>query len=598
MISILTNISFSLHEAWTYSKKLCVFKTIRSIISGIIPGISALLYRNIIDSVTSNSFKELIFWVIIEAFVLLTTCIANTYINTIKVSLTQDQFKALIMYKYLAKTSSLDMAVAATPAVTTLQQRALDATQRNVCLTYFDLFFQMMSAIITLVSVSAILLSASVWAIAFIILMAILNLPVLMKESKDRVDVSIKAAPINKKFNYYSTLLYDPMYIKEMRMYSISDWVLDKVLKLIESNLDLYCELYGNIFKTNALRTFFDRIKNLFVYIFLGWQVIYKGMSFANFTMFLSTLGSFSSSIQSFVGAIINIYENSIYAEALRQYLGLVNVIAVDGKGDSVRRDESENYVYRIENISFKYPGSEHYVLENVSASFEKGKVYVIVGENGGGKSTLCNLICRLYDVSEGCIKYLGQDIRKLNYKNYRNQVGIVFQDYKYYDLSIAENIAMNQYDGSPEIRERIIKCLEAAGLKKKVESLPNGIDTYLGRLFEDDGVILSGGETQKLALAKMLFRESPVVILDEPSSALDAFTENELMTTFMNSLKGKTVFYISHRLSVAKRADAVVFVNNHTIENILPHDEMIRKNSRYAEMYNLQAKQYGEEKI
>jgi len=245
-------------------------------------------------------------------------------------------------------------------------------------------------------------------------------------------------------------------------------------------------------------------------------------------------------------------------------------------------------------NVSFKYPGSDTLILSEINFSVFQGEFCVIVGANGAGKTTLTSLLCRLYDVSTGEIFYNGVNIKNIEFRNYREQIGIVFQDYKYYDFSIAENIATDEYNDSPEILTRINNALKVVGLQQKVDGMPNGINTRLGNTMNDDGVLLSGGEIQKLAIARVLFKDNPVVILDEPSSALDAFAEDEFITTACNAFKDKIVFYISHRLSVAKYADKVMFLNNNKIEGFMNHDKLIQVNESYANMYLAQSRHYS----
>ena len=189
---------------------------------------------------------------------------------------------------------------------------------------------------------------------------------------------------------------------------------------------------------------------------------------------------------------------------------------------------------------------------------------------------------------------YMNTNIKNIEYKSYRNNIGVVFQDYKYYCLSLAENVAMNEYNNSDEIENRILDALDKAGLGKKVSSLPKGIHTQLGKIFDDEGVLLSGGELQKLALARVLFKNPSIVILDEPSSALDAFAEDELITTFNSVLKNKTVIYISHRLSVANYADKVIYIQDGMIKGFDTHKNLLNNLPSYKAMYETQAKHYS----
>ncbi len=193
-------------------------------------------------------------------------------------------------------------------------------------------------------------------------------------------------------------------------------------------------------------------------------------------------------------------------------------------------------------------------------------------------------------------------NVKNIEYKSYRNKFGIVFQDYKYYCLSIAENVAMNEYQDTPEIENRILNALDNAGLGEKIASLPKGIHTQIGKILDSEGILLSGGELQKLALARVLFKDPAIVILDEPSSALDAFAEDEL-TTFNSVLKNKTVIYISHRLSVANYADKVIYIQDGTkviyiqdgtIKGFDTHKNLLNNLPTYRDMYEAQAKHYN----
>ena len=270
------------------------------------------------------------------------------------------------------------------------------------------------------------------------------------------------------------------------------------------------------------------------------------------------------------------------------------NVIAVPNKGMPVEQIIDTNAAFELKNVSFKYPSSKNLALKEINLKIERGKFYVIVGENGAGKTTLVRLLCRLYDVSDGSLLYMNTNVKSIEYKSYRNNIGVVFQDYKYYCLSLAENVAMNEYNNSKEVESRILDALNMAGLGEKVESLPKGIYTQLGKIFDDEGVLLSGGELQKLALARVLFKDPSIVILDEPSSALDAFAEDELITTFNSVLKNKTVIYISHRLSVANYADKVIYIQDGMIKGFDTHKNLLNNLPSYKAMYETQAKHYS----
>ena len=400
-------------------------------------------------------------------------------------------------------------------------------------------------------------------------------------------------APINTEVSYYMTMLIDEAYVNDMRMYSIADWAVRKYNQCMDKSHHLLVKLTNSELNTGLIRTVLGAAESVFLYGFATIQVIFYGLSFANFTLITSTFKTFSDSISNIARSFIDFGENSAHVQFFREYMTAENVIAVPGKGTPADQIAVSSPIFELKDVSFKYPGASTMALENVNLSVEEGKFYVVVGANGAGKTTLTKLICRLYDVTDGSLQYMGTNIKDIEYQSYRNNIGIVFQDYKYYCLSIAENVVMGEFDGTPETEKKILDALTKAGLGPKIESLPLGIRTPLGKILDKNGVLLSGGELQKLALARVLYKDSPIVILDEPSSALDAFAEDELIQTFNSALKGKTVFYISHRLSVAKYADKVIHIGDKKILGFDTHQNLLKESPEYNAMYTAQAKHY-----
>ncbi len=403
-----------------------------------------------------------------------------------------------------------------------------------------------------------------------------------------------KLAPINKEITYYMNVFFNESTANELRMYSLSNLFIKKYNILITKMQNLFKKLVSRIFKTDTLRNILMTLEQVFLYAFLAIQMLYYNMTFADFTMSLSALNTISSQFGNFINCIINLYANSKYIDDYRNFMSIENKIAIENYGISCNDIKETDKIYTFKNVSFKYPTSNDYVLKNVNLTFEKNKLYVIVGKNGVGKSTLCKLLCRLYDVSSGELYFNDKNLKEIEYRSYRNNIGIVFQNYKYYEMSIAENVALDEYKNTDEIRKRIIDCLSKAGLLEKINSLPKGIDTNLGTSFDENGILLSGGETQKLALARVLFKNSPIVILDEPSSALDPLSESELLDTFVKALKDKTIFYVSHRLSVVSQADKILFLQNNAVSGFDTHENLLKTNSSYYEMYYAQAKYYN----
>ncbi|MBQ3537661.1 MAG: ATP-binding cassette domain-containing protein, partial [Clostridia bacterium] len=245
-------------------------------------------------------------------------------------------------------------------------------------------------------------------------------------------------------------------------------------------------------------------------------------------------------------------------------------------------------------NVSFKYKEDGEYILKNVSFRIEKGQTIAIVGHNGAGKTTLSKLLMRLYDVNEGEILYNGRNIKDYKLGAYREKFASVFQDYRVFAMTVAENVLTEEVDEN-NITEAV-EAMKKAGVYEKIEKLPLKENSLLTKEFDSDGVLLSGGETQKVTIARLFAKDFDIAVLDEPSSALDPVAESRMYDALLEGTKGKTVIYISHRLSSATRSDNILVFNGGRITERGTHEELMANGGEYAEMFTLQASGYLEE--
>jgi ATP-binding cassette subfamily B protein len=245
-----------------------------------------------------------------------------------------------------------------------------------------------------------------------------------------------------------------------------------------------------------------------------------------------------------------------------------------------------------VENLTFTYPGNSDPAINKVSFEIRKGEIVAIVGPNGAGKSTLVRLLTRLYDPDSGSVRYDGTDIRNMDPDEYRKNFSVVFQDFMLYNLGAGENIRLGDID-EKEVNEKIKDAASVSGVHELINNLPGGYDTVIGNLF-DDSRELSWGEWQKIALARALFREAPVLILDEPASALDADTEFEIFSRFREIVNGRTSILISHRLTNLTLADRIIVLTNGTVAETGTHDELIEKRGIYYRMYTKQSSRFA----
>lgn len=254
-----------------------------------------------------------------------------------------------------------------------------------------------------------------------------------------------------------------------------------------------------------------------------------------------------------------------------------------------VEKRLDNEYQLSVKDLSFAYPDSDEWVLKNISESFDVGKKYAIVGENGSGKTTFIKLLTRLYEPTEGSIEMNRIDSRKYDLREYFDLFGVVFQDYHLLGFSIGQNVSVEpSYDANG-----VMQNLADVDLGNFVKSLPNQLETYLGTEFDENGVNVSGGQEQKIALARALYKDAPVMILDEPTAALDPLTEFEIYQKFDQIVEDKTAFYISHRLSSSKLCDEVLVFDEGEIVRRGSHKELVKEEGKYQELWDAQAQYY-----
>lgn len=301
--------------------------------------------------------------------------------------------------------------------------------------------------------------------------------------------------------------------------------------------------------------------------------------------MYISSISAASGVIIGIIGNFMSITQNLKYATYMRTFFEL------ERKAEKSGLTEFDHKKARIEfeNVSFKYHGTDRYVLQNISFTVDHGEKISIVGKNGSGKTTLIKLILRLYEPTEGRILLNGRNIAEYDYKEYLEMFAPILQDYKVFAFTLKENIVFDrEYD-----EERLIRILEESGLGDKLKKLPNGVMTPIYKQFEENGVEFSGGENQKVAIARAIYKDSPVILLDEPTANLDPIAEFDIYSLIYNMLKNKTSFFISHRLASCRFCNRIFMIDDGRLIGDGSHDELMKKCSLYNEMFTKQAEFY-----
>jgi ATP-binding cassette subfamily B protein len=401
-------------------------------------------------------------------------------------------------------------------------------------------------------------------------------------------DFQKRVTPEARKSAYFNWLLTGDRPARELRLFGLGDYFIslfrESFAKHKEKELDIIkrrttIELISNIFKAAAL---------LLVLLFIGNKTIGGNLSLGQMAMFILAFRQGMLYIREIFGSVAGLYEDSLFIGDVFDFLNLKEKITAAAPG--VKPVELKNSI-SAENITFSYPGNNVPVIKNISFNIKKGEVVALVGHNGAGKSTLVRLLCRLYDPDSGVIKYDGDDIKQMNPEEYRKHFSVVFQDFMLYNLSAGENIRLGNIGKAGEAGPAD-KPAQATGIHELISSLPAGYDTVIGNLF-DDSRELSWGEWQKIALARALYRNAPVLILDEPSSALDADSEYQIFSRLREIIQGKTTILITHRFTNVKLADRIIVMSKGAVEENGTHDELMKKKGIYYNMYTRQSSRF-----
>lgn len=395
-------------------------------------------------------------------------------------------------------------------------------------------------------------------------------------------------APWWRKDNYMRWQITDFTPAKDIRLFGLRDWLVGKYRDLKKARLEAQKKNAVLWFWVSVFSYVMVSLSHCVIYGWLIWSVAYDGLSIGDFSLYLASAATLFQYINSLFNGIGELMNLSRQVDDFRSFMDF-NGGDSDNGGKPV--PEAEKYEFEFRSVSFKYPKSENYALKNLSLKLNAGERLAVVGLNGAGKSTFIKLLLRLYEPTEGEILLNGVNIREYNKRSYYRIFAPVFQDVELFAFPLAENVSMQ----SPDKTDKALaeKCLVDAGFGEKLAELPRGVDTEILKVIHDDGVDLSGGEKQKLALARALYKGAPVVVLDEPTAALDAIAESKLYNDFDNLTGGKTAVYISHRLSSTQFCNNVAMFKDGEMCEYGTHDSLMKKNGAYAEMFRLQAQYY-----
>ncbi|MCR5802464.1 MAG: ABC transporter ATP-binding protein/permease [Lachnospiraceae bacterium] len=397
-------------------------------------------------------------------------------------------------------------------------------------------------------------------------------------------------APHNRRIAYINRVLYMPEYAKEVRLTRVFS-LLKKQYREAIQGLSKVTDKYS--LKSAVLHWFY--VMFTFTFIFEGLLIYGAYRTLVSHTMSLAQLAVITSMMVSttwiligFTDSLTALFKNGLFVEYLRSFLEYKEKIPEDMEGADPGKEIRS---IEFKDVSFSYKDKE--VLSHLNMEFRWGKTYAIVGHNGAGKTTLIKLLLRFYDPTSGVILLNGRDIREYDIRKYRALFATAFQDHRMFSMSVLDNVVMGEDIPDDEKESKVTDALKKAGAYDKVMSLPKGINTTLTHEFDDEGAVLSGGEFQKIVVARAFVKECPFKIFDEPSSALDPIAEAQLFDNIYDSCRDNTLVFISHRLSSVQNADHVYLLSDGTVKEEGDHASLMKQGGIYADMYTKQAKNY-----
>ncbi len=430
------------------------------------------------------------------------------------------------------------------------------------------------------------------WYSAFILLLAIIlnafvNIISLKRQGKFHQKFFEQNIVLNRRYSYWFNMVFNYSLGKYIRLYKMQNFFSSMLKENLEGMEGEYYHLRSKLIKLSLLQVFGNVLIQFVTYSYVGIKAVLKLISVGNAMKYVGAYTNLASSIEKISGTITVLNIESKYLAYFYDYMAIKNK-RYEGTIPTEKRDDNA-FEIEFRDVSFKYTNSQTWALRHVNQKIKLGSKTAVVGKNGAGKTTFIKLLCRLYEPTEGQILLNGVDIRYYDYKDYAKLFGVVFQDFNLFSASIAENVAAStNYD-----EEAVTATLKKAGFEERLTKMPDGIKTNIYQM-EKNGVEISGGEAQKIAIARALYKDAPFVILDEPTSALDPVAEYEIYQHFDKMVKDKTSVYISHRMSSCRFCDNILVFDEGKIVEQGNHEKLMNNGGLYSELWNAQAQYYA----
>ena len=586
------NLRHGLSLAWAASPRLLIRYTVLGMFSAVMPPVAVLLGSMLVNKIAEARLHELTFMDLLP--IVLGLWIASTVQRAVSAyigygrNLYVRRVELEAERRLLEKASKVDLGhFDNSDWHDRLARAKRDVSWRPGDLTWSVLGLS--SNIVTIVLMAGLLASLHWILVVLAIGSALLSLIIESRVTSKLYKYYYHETPEERERGYMADLLVEPRTTKEIRAYVLADYLLGRYRKLSEDLFSQRQKMYRMGSKISTISGIVSGTTLALAYVFVALRGIEGTIDPGGVVLVIGAFTSVSATLSQITSTFVAVDQHTTFLDDYFSFLSIGSLISVPANPIAI----PEGPITSIEfvNVSFSYPGGTGPAVEGLNLLIRSGELIALVGENGAGKSTLIKLLLRFYDAHNGSVRVSGIDVKELNPEVLRSRIGVLFQDYPNYELSVRENVIMGWPYGEADDKE-IMKALRDSRSEWLVQKMPKGLDSKVGRLFEG-GHDLSGGEWQRLALARIMYRNADIWILDEPTSALDPEAEAAIFAELKENLKGRIGIVISHRFSTVRIADRIAVVDDGHVTELGTHEELLAAGNRYAELFELQAVGY-----
>ena len=591
--NLFQNSGFMISLAWKYSKGAIFFAIGIALCVILISLIGLFITPTILEIIqTGESLSNLIYIIIAFSGGLILLNASRSYFE-VNVLLTRiyvrGRLSVMILEKYLRvsfpSTESQDMLKKMEKAADTVSGTA--SSGEAIWITLTDLLTHILGFIIYFI----LLISINPIVLAVILITCTVGFLINKHLSGWGYRHREEEAEYLKRMNYVNYKAVDRVSAKDIRIFGMRDWI-ESVHNSAFALYNSFVEKREKVYIwSNIVDLLLAFLRNGIAYIYLIGMVLNDGLSAPEFLLLFSAIGGFTTWITQIMQGFTTLHRQSLDISAVRELLEYPEEFLFD-KGEKIEPIPNKSYELELRNVTFRYPEATKDTLLKINLKIKPGEKLAIVGLNGAGKTTLVKILCGLYDPTEGEVLLNGENIKKYNREDYYKHFSAVFQDFSVFASSIADNITQ-MYENVD--KERMEMSARKAGIINKINSLDNNFDTKIGKEIYKDGIELSGGELQRLMLARAIYKDAPILVLDEPTAALDPIAESEMYNQYNELTEGRTSIYISHRLASTRFCDRIILMENNVISEEGTHEELLANGKSYKYLFDIQSKYYRE---